>query len=87
MMTSPGSSTCFGLPTSDTAIGAWIASTTPSYACDVSSTNAGQIIARVRLVEGNDERAIALRILAHVMATWHATPEDDVRPYIFLISE
>jgi hypothetical protein len=44
----------------------------------VANTNAHQIIERARAILGNDERAIALRVLGHVLATWHASPDQAI---------
>jgi hypothetical protein len=45
----------------------------------VDRTNADQIISRIMAVDGKDEKALALRILAHLLATWHATPTEAIR--------
>jgi len=51
----------------------------------VANTNAHVIVARVRQIAGDDERAIALKVLGHVLATWHASPSDAIRYQLSII--
>src|SRR5262249_26345189 len=44
----------------------------------VERTNAEQILAHVRAIEGQDEGTAALRVIGHMLATWHATPEEGI---------
>jgi hypothetical protein len=47
--------------------------------------NAYQIEARVQAIEGEDERATALKVLGYVLATWHANSEEAIRFHLSII--
>ena len=44
----------------------------------VERTNAEQILARVRRIEGRDEGRTALRVLGYMLATWHACADEAI---------
>ena len=54
-------------------------------ASSVEGANANRIVALTESVEGDSERAVAIRLLAHVLATWHASPEEAIRCQLGMI--
>lgn len=54
-------------------------------ASSVEGANANRIVALTDPIEGDSERAVAIRLLAHVLATWHASPEEAIRCQLGMI--
>jgi hypothetical protein len=50
-----------------------------------ASANSCRIEARVRAIDGDDERAAALRVLGLVLATWHAGPAEAICHHLSVI--
>jgi hypothetical protein len=44
----------------------------------VENANAKQILAPVQAIEGSEERAVVLKVLATLLASWHAAPDEAI---------
>jgi hypothetical protein len=51
----------------------------------VESTSARHVVTPIQSIEGKDERAIALKVLGNLLATWHASPEEAIRFQLSII--
>lgn len=48
----------------------------------VESTNTTGIVDRIKAIEGDNERAAALRILGYLLCSWHASPSEAIAAHL-----